>query len=116
MSTVQEAKRPIPILDAEMAAHLAPLVAIGRQSGATVIGLSGVRRAKKLAYILADVKLAAGTLRELEGRQRQGTLLFRVESIQVLSRAFGREDILVLGIKQGNLARGIASRLQYKSS
>jgi len=52
----------------------------------------------------------------LEGRQRQGTLLFRVESIQVLSRAFGREDILVLGIKQGNLARGIAGRLQRQSS
>ena len=116
MSTTQEEKRPIPILDVEMAAHLAPLVAIGRQSGATVVGLAGVRRAKKLAYILADFKLAAGTLRELEGRQRQGTLLFRVESIQVLSRAFGREDILVLGIKQGNLARGIAGRLQRQSS
>ena len=116
MPAAQEEKKPIPILDAEMAAHLAPLVAIGRQSGATVVGLTGVRRVKKLAYILADFQLAVGTLRELEGRQRQGTLLFRVESIQVLSRAFGREDILVLGIKQGHLARGIAARLQRQPS
>ena len=115
MSTARDVKSQIPILDAQVAARLAPLVAIGRQSGATVVGLSGVRREKKLAYILADFKLAAGTLRELEGRQRQGTLLFRVESIQILGRAFGREDILVLGIKSGNLARGIAGRLQFQS-
>jgi hypothetical protein len=116
MPAAQEDTGGIPTLDAETAAQLASLVAIGRQSGDTVVGLSAVRRVKKLAYILVDFQLAAGTLRELEARQRQGTILFRVESIQVLSRAFGREDILVLGIKQGDLARGIAGRLQRKSS
>ena len=102
----------MPELDAESAARLASLVAIGRQSGDTVVGLSGVRRTKGLAYVFADAGLAAGTWRELERLRRQGVRLFRLESLQVLTRSFGREDALVVGVKRGNLAQGIGGRLE----
>lgn len=106
----------IPELDPEAATGLGSLVAIGIRSGATVVGLSAVRRARGLAYVLVDGGVAEGTRRELALLQRRGTQVLQVESLQVVSRAFGREDIRVLGIKRGDLAQGIAARLVSVSS
>jgi hypothetical protein len=99
-------------LGEQAVAGLASLVAIGRQSGDTVVGLSAVRRTEGLAWVFADERLAERTLRELAGREREGARLVAVGNMEVLTRKFGRQGARVVGVKQGSLARGIAGRLQ----
>ena len=72
-------------LSEEAAAALASLVAIGGKSGDTVVGLSGVRRVRELAYVFVDGGIAANTLRELERMRRGGTEVFRVASLKRLT-------------------------------
>ena len=98
-------------LSAETAGALASLVVIGEKSGDKVVGLSGVRRTRELAYVFIDGGIAANTLRELERLRRSGTEVYRVASLEPMTRALGREDALVVGIKRGGLAQGIAGRL-----
>jgi hypothetical protein len=99
-------------LDIAQTAALASLLAIGCSSGDTVVGLSKVRRAEKLAYVFADAGLAARTLRELEDLQRRGARVFSVADFAALTGAFGREDASVVGVKPGDLAKGLGKRLQ----
>lgn len=101
----------LPQLDDVRARALASLLGIGCRSGDTVVGLSAVRRAGKLAYVFLSGDLAQRTLRELAGLQMQGTRVFQVVPIQALTRAFGREDAQVVGVKCGDLARGLEKRL-----
>ena len=98
-------------LDADAAVRLAPLVAIGCRSGATVVGLSAVRRTKKLAYVLLDDEAAPGTQRELAQLGRWGTQLLHLPSVAVVAQSFGRADVKIIGIKRGTLAQGIAAKL-----
>jgi hypothetical protein len=105
----------LPQLDAARAQALASLLGIGCRSGDTIVGLSKVRRAGKLAYVFASGDLAQRTLRELARLQAQGTRVFQVEHIQALTRTFGREDAQVVGVKRGDLARGLAKRLEGES-
>lgn len=102
---------PISPLDADTVARLVPLVAIGCSSGATVIGLSAVRRTKKLAYVLLDGQVAQGTQRELAQLSRFGTQILQLPSMATVGQAFGRTDVKVVGIKRGALAQGIAAKL-----
>lgn len=99
------------LLDAPAAKAIAPLVGIGGKSGDTVVGLSALRRSRPLAYVFAAPGLSAGTLRELAGWRREGTLVCRVESWADLAGPTGREDALVIGIRPGNLAEGVGRRL-----
>jgi len=101
----------VPELDVGTVAKLSSLVAIGRKSGDTVVGLSAVRRSRGLAYVFVDAGIASGTLRELGRLEQRGTRVFRVGDLEALTRAFGREDVRVVGIRRGHLARGIAQRL-----
>ncbi len=91
---------------------MASLLAVGCSSGDTVVGLSKVRRAEKLAYVFADAGLAERTLRELEGLQKRGARVFAVEDFAALTRAFGREDASVVGVRSGHLAKGVDKRLR----
>ena len=116
MSAESKPPAPIPDLDAGAAAQLASLVAIGCRSGDTVLGLSGVRRARALAFVLVDSGLAPGTQRELAGLQGGGTRVFRVSDLGPVRQACGRPDVMVIGIKAGNLARGLAARLDAASA
>ena len=59
-------------LDQAAAAAISSLIGIGCQSGDTVMGLSAVRRVRKLAYLFASPDLAAGTWKELGRRRRVG--------------------------------------------
>ena len=95
----------------EVASALASLVGIGCQSGATVMGLSAVRRARELAFVFADSAIAEGTLRELSRLQGSGTRVYRVTPLRLLTAAAGREEVLVVGIKPGSLAAGIARKM-----
>ena len=70
-----------------------------------------MRRTRELAYVFIDGGIAANTLRELERLRRSGTEVYRVASLKRLTRPLGREDALVVGIKRGGLAQGIAGRL-----
>ncbi len=98
-------------LDGEAASALAPLVGIGCQSGDTVMGLSAVRRARRLAFVFADSALAEGTLGELGRLRASGTRVYRVTPLRLMTAVAGREDVLVLGITPGSLADGIASKV-----
>ena len=98
-------------LDSEAASALASLVGIGCQSGDTVMGLSAVRRARELAFVFADEALAQGTLGELSRLRSSGTRVYRVTPLRLLTAAAGREDVLVVGIKPGSLADGIAKKM-----
>ena len=99
-------------LDQAAAAAISGLIGIGCQSGDTVMGLSGVRRVRKLAYLFASPDLAAGTWKELGRRRRSGTQLFRVADLARLTAASGRVGLSVVGVKPGGLAAGIAERLK----
>ena len=98
-------------LDREAASALASLVGIGCQSGDTVMGLSAVRRARRLAFVFADSALAEGTLAELSQLRGSGTRVYRVTPLRLMTAAAGREDVLVVGIKPGSLADGIADKV-----
>ncbi len=98
-------------LASQQATAIAPLLGIGCRSGDTVVGLSGVRRTEKLAYIFADMSLAERTLRELEEEEKKGVCVFGLEDFALLTRTFGREDARVVGVKIGSLADGIEKRL-----
>ena len=99
-------------LDQAAAAAISNLIGIGCQSGDTVMGLSAVRRVRKLAWLFASPDLAAGTWRELGRRRHEGTRLFRVADLSRLTAAAGRGDLSVVGVKPGGLAAGIAARLE----
>ena len=59
-------------LDQAAAAAISSLIGIGCQSGDTVMGLSAVRRVRKLAWLFAAPDLAAGTWKELGRRRHEG--------------------------------------------
>jgi len=101
----------VPELSPEQVRRLASLVAIGRRSGDTVTGLSAVRRAGALAYVFADASLAAGTLAEMGRLASRGAQVWRVACLADMTREFGREDLLVIGVRRGSLADGVARRL-----
>ena len=101
-----------PRLNRDQAAALTSLVGIGCKSRDTVLGLSAVRRVKQLAYVFVSVSTAAGTVRQLAALAQGGTQLFLVQEMEALTRSCGRPDVLVVGIKPGGLARGIAGRLE----
>ena len=112
----RDKEKPAPSVEAELldeagAAAISRLIGIGCQSGDTVMGLSAVRRVRQLAYLFASADLAAGTWKELGRRRRTGTRLFRVADLSSLTAAAGRGDLLVVGVKPGGLASGIAARL-----
>ena len=98
-------------LTAEAVARLASLAAIGRKSGATVVGLSAVRRTRDLALVLVDEAVSANTMQELASLQHRGIRVFSAASLLPLTRAFGREGVLVVGVRQGALAQGLSQRL-----
>ncbi|MCY3761323.1 MAG: hypothetical protein OXH50_08730 [Gemmatimonadetes bacterium] len=111
----QESRSPTregEFLGQAAAAAVSNLIGIGCQSGDTVMGLSAVRRVRKLAYLFASPDLAAGTWKELGRRRRSGTRLFRVADLPRLTAAAGRGDLSVVGVKPGGLAAGIAERLE----
>ena len=93
-------------------AQLSALLGIGCRSGATVVGLSAVRRAKRLAFVFASSQLAQRTLRELARLERRGTRVFQVQTMEVLTQGFGREDAQVIGVLRGDLARGLAKHIE----
>ena len=101
----------LPALGREEARAIAPLVGIGGKSGDTVVGLSALRRSRPLAYVFAAPGLGAGTLRELAGWRRQGTVIYSVEGWAELAGPVGREDALVIGIRPGPLAEGVGRKL-----
>lgn len=94
------------------AAQLSALLGIGCRSGATVVGLSAVRRAKGLAFVFASSDLAPRTLRELARLERGGTHVFQVSAMKELTQHFGREDAQVIGVLRGDLARGLAKHIE----
>ena len=96
-------------LGREAARSVASLVAIGRQSGATVVGLSAVRRTKELAFIFFDGNLSSGTVRELS---RLADRLWELEEFEQIVQPFGGQNVHVIAIKQGELARGIGAKLE----
>lgn len=104
----------VPDLSSVDAAGIASLTAIGTQSGMTVVGLSAVRRCFDLAYIFVDADLSLGTVTELNlraSRSRSPCRLFRVGDLTPITSRFGRLDVHVIGIRHGDLARGIAAKL-----
>ena len=98
-------------LDAPAARSLTPLVGIGCRSGDTVLGLSAVRQTRRLAYVLVDGALSRGTMAEIARLRRFGVRIFKIGHLSVLTRMIGREDVKVVGIKSGHLARGIEKKL-----
>ena len=103
---------PVPDLSPKQVAAVAPLVAIGGQSGDTVVGLSAVRRTRGLAFVFVDASISDNTLSELGRRRREGTRVLRVPSMPELAARLGRTDVSVLGVKAGPLAAGVARKLQ----
>ncbi|MDA0335582.1 MAG: hypothetical protein O2782_10480 [bacterium] len=87
------------------------LMGVGSQSGAVVVGLSGVRRTKGLALVFLDVSVSANTQREMADLQRHGTRVFRCAPLADLTRSIGREDVSVVGVKAGPLAKGMVQVL-----
>ena len=75
---------------------LSPLLGIGCRSGDTVIGLSSVRRAGKLAFVFASGDLAVRTLRELAELAARGVRVYLVEDFSALTKSFGRADAQVV--------------------
>lgn len=102
----------LTLLDGAQARAIAPLVGIGGKSGDTVVGLSALRRSRPLAWVFAAPGLSEGTLRQLAGWQREGTVLCQVEDWAELAGRLGRPDALVIGIRPGALAEGLKRRLQ----
>ena len=103
----------VDLSDADAAA-IASLAAIGTQSGATVVGLSAVRRCSGLAYIFVDADLAPGTVAELTQRAKRSTgrcRVFRLNDLTTMTSRFGRIDALVIAIRHGDLASGIGVKL-----
>ncbi len=101
-------------LDPVDAASVASLVAIGTQSGATVVGLSAVRRCVDLAFLFLDAELSPGTVSELvlrASRSNGSCQVFRLPDLTAITRGFGRVDARVVGVRQGDLANGIAGKL-----
>lgn len=96
-------------------AQLSALLGIGCRAGATVIGLSAVRRAKTLAFVFASSNLSPHTLRELARLERGGTRVFQVQAMEGLTQGFGREDAQVVGVLRGDLARGLAKHLKEQT-
>ena len=90
---------------------MAPLIGIGCKSGDTVAGLSGVRRTRGLALVFVDAGLSPGTVAELRQLEHHGTRVLEVASTRELTARMGREDLSVVGIKRGALARGIERKL-----
>ncbi len=106
-------ERVLPRLDPS--ARLSALLGIGCRSGATVVGLSAVRRARLLAFVFASSELAPRTLRELARLERGSTRVFQVQAMEVLTQRFGREDAQVVGVLRGDLARGLAKLLKEQT-
>ena len=75
--------------------------------------MSTVRRTDGLAFVFAGSELAERTLRELAGKP--GAMVYQVADMQQLTRAFGREDAQVVGVKRGDLASGLAKRLEEET-
>ena len=96
--------------------QLSALLGIGCRSGATIVGLSAVRRAKGLAFVFASSDLAQRTLRELASLEHKGTRVFQVETMEVLTQGFGREDAHVIGVLRGDLARGLSKHIEEQES
>ena len=96
-------------------AQLSALLGIGCRFGATVVGLSAVRRAKTLAFVFASSNLSPHTLRELARLERGGTRVFQVQAMEGLTQGFGREDAQVVGVLRGDLARGLAKHLKEQT-
>lgn len=94
-------------LTPEAAQAVARLMGVGAQSGAVVIGLSGVRRTRGLALVFVDASVSANTQRELSRLQAQGARVFRCADLTDLTRSIGREDASVAGVKAGTLAQGM---------
>ena len=100
-------------LDPTAAAAVASLAAIGMQSGATVVGLSAVRRCPDPALLFIASGLAAGTRAELcRLASRKCARLFRLADLGVLTSRFGRQDVLVVAVRRGDLAAGMVAKLQ----
>jgi len=102
----------LPTLDLVQTQALSPLLGIGCRSGDTVIGLSSVRRAGKLAFVFASEDLAVRTLRELAGLAARGVRVYLVEDFSALTKSFGRADAQVVAVARGDLAKGLAKRLK----
>ena len=98
-------------LEVATAQSLTSLVGIGCQSGDVVMGLSAVRRVGSLALIFADASLAEGTLKELSRLAHHGTRVFRVSPLSTMTAVAGRQDVMVMGVKEGSLAEGMAKKL-----
>ncbi len=102
-------------LSPEQASSVASLVAMGSQSGATILGLSGVRRCRQLALVLVDVSISENTQSELARLSEYGVRVFRVEGLSAVTSRMGREDVHVLGVRAGDLANGILAKLPAPS-
>jgi hypothetical protein len=89
------------------AARTSRLMGVGAQSGAVVVGLSGVRRAKGLALVFLDASVSDNTQREMTRLERRGARVFRCTALADLTRTIGREDVSVVGVKAGPLAEGM---------
>jgi hypothetical protein len=98
-------------LSAVLGAQVAPLLGIGCRSGDVVLGLSAVRRVRKLAFVLVSQTVSAGTVRQLMLLTRQGTKVYIVDAMEVIHQRLGRPDIAVIGIKPGALAQGVGKQL-----
>ena len=103
-------------LSPDKVAAVAPLVGIGCKSGDTVTGLSGVRRTRNLALVFVDAGLSPGTVAELRRLERDGTRVLEVASMGELTAPMGRDDLSVVAIKRGSLARGIEQKLAVTSN
>ena len=102
----------LPELTGEKVARIASLVGIGRKSGDTVVGLSAVRRTRDLGFVFMDAQVSQNTARELAGLRQRGVRVFRAASLLPMTQVFGREEVLVIGIRRGGLTQGIAGRLE----
>lgn len=109
-----EPKGPVSLeeLGCEAAARAAPLMGVGVQSGAVVIGLSGVRRAHGLALVFVAASVSANTQAQLARLARGGCRILRCSTLAPLTTPLGRSDVSVLGVKKGALAEGVCRRLE----
>ena len=109
-------KQPLPTnqycnLDEAASKAIASLIAIGCQSGDSVMGLSAIRRTSSLAFVFAATNIATGTWEELIRLHHTGTHVFRVTDLTLITAMAGRTDLSVIAVKSGSLADGIASKL-----
>lgn len=98
-------------LSRAQASTIASLVAMGAQSGATVMGLSGVRRSRDLELVFVDVSISANSQQELARLSVHGVRVFLVDGLDSITTRMGRDDVHVLGVKEGDLAAGIVAKL-----